>query len=217
AITLAIAPGGQGAVGTAVIQGILGYAGAGIPAWRDGTLQIVTGWLGASRLQIGPLPPRRAVPVETFDAELLGPRHRVSGEVTFRAALESRVEQIAVEFLARGRQRGWFANLPRLAPALARLRGLTRLGLSDRGGMQVSVAGRDAAGARVRRDWSLVAERGHGPYVPILPAAAAIKAIAENRIGRGAKLASDALTLEEIEREMRRYSLSVSPRHGLGP
>jgi hypothetical protein len=71
---------------------------------------------------------------------------------------------------------------------------------SDRGGMVVTLEGRDAAGGRRRRIvWHLVAGSGHGPYVPPAPAVILARRLIDGTLAaRGAVPCVGLFTLEEF-------------------
>ncbi|MEM8793684.1 MAG: saccharopine dehydrogenase NADP-binding domain-containing protein [Pseudomonadota bacterium] len=211
-IEIAIAPGGRSPVGPSVIDAILSYAGREVATWRAGKPASARGWQGGRSFAIEGLGRRRGAEVETIDARFLGCRHAVRGGVTFRAALESLPEQLGLELLAALRRFGLAGDLRPLAPLLLRLRALTRLPTSDRGGMRVAVRGVRPDGEAVEREWTLIAEHGQGPCTPILPTAAVIKGLLDHRIGPGAKLAPEVLTLDEILRETDGYSMHIKSR-----
>lgn len=208
-IDIAITPGGRSEVGGAVIAAILSYAGRPIPIWREGKLQETHGWLDSRRIAMPGLGRRRVAVVETVDAEWLGPALKVRSRIAFRAGLESSIEQWGVMALAWLARHGAIGALDALIPALLTARRITRLPTSDRGGMLVAVGGLDAQSRLRRASWSLLAERGDGPHVPTLPAAAALRALLEGRLAPGARSASGALTLAEIEAEMAPYAITT--------
>jgi hypothetical protein len=81
---------------------------------------------------------------------------------------------------------------------------------NDRGDMMVAAHGHDAQGRSVRARWSLVAEAGDGPFVPTLPALAAIRALAAGRFTqRGAFACVGVLPLEGLEVEISRHSIAT--------
>ena len=208
-IDIAITPGGRSAVGEAVIAAILSYAGRPIPIWREGELQESHGWLESRCIAMRGLGRRRVAAVETVDAQWLGPRLSVRSRVTFRAGLESRIEQWGIMALARLRKAGLVGRLEPLIPALLAARRITRLPTSDRGGMTVEVAGLDTAGKLRHGRWSLLAARDDGPQVPTLPAAAALRALLAGGIPPGARPAAGVLTLDEIEAELKPYAIGT--------
>lgn len=208
-IEIAITPGGRSEVGRAVIEAILSYAGRPIPIWREGEFQSSDGWLESRRIPMRGLGKRRVAAVETVDAQWLGPKLGVRSRIAFRAGLESPVEQWGIMALARLRKAGGLGRLDALIPALLAARKITRLPTSDRGGMVVEVTGLDAHGGLRCARWSLLAERGDGPHVPTLPAAAALRALLAGRIAPGACPAAGALSLAEIEAEMTPYAIET--------
>ena len=170
---------------------------------------MTTGWAGGVRVDMPGLGRRRVAPVETFDAEYLGPLLSVQSRVSFCAGLESRIEQIGVELLAGLRKRRWVGSLTPLIPLLLRLRKATRLSTSSSGGMSVDIRGLDPDGVAKRTRWSLVAKRDHGPFIPMLPAAAALRRLLADDAPRGAYLAERAVSLADILKEMRPYAITT--------
>lgn len=212
-IDSAITPGGRSEVGQAVVAAILSYAGRPIPIWREGELQATHGWLDGARIAMPGLGLRRVAAVETVDAQWLGPRLGVRSRISFRAGLESPLEQHGIAMLAGLRRAGVIGDARRLIPALLAARRITRLPTSDRGGMLVTVTGLDTEGCLRQACWSLLAERGDGPHVPTLPAAAALRALLDGRLAPGARPAAGALTLAEIEAEMTPYAITTRREH----
>jgi len=207
-IDIAIMPGGGGDVGDAVIRAILSYAGAPIMVFEEGRQREIAGWGGLRRTRIERLGTHYLSPVETADAVLMQRRFNVRSRVSFSAGLQSRVEQFGLFVLAQLRQRGVIAKIESLAPLLAKARRITRLFATDRGGMSVTCAGIDASGRQTRARWLLIAEKGAGPDVPVLPAVALIRSLLLGGETAGAEIA--ALPLAAIEAEMSPPSLTTS-------
>lgn len=212
-IDICITPGGQSEVGRSVIEAILSYAGKPVPIWRAGRLSQTTGWQHTGNVHIPGLGHRRVAAVETLDAQYLGPRLDVTSRVCFSAGLESKLEQWGIEVIAALRKRRLIGGLNALIPALLAARKLTRLSTSDSGGMQVSVAGLDATGTPVQATWTLIARQDHGPNVPILPAAAAARAILDNRVLPGANLAIIAVDLDDILAQSKGYEITTNTHY----
>ncbi|GLK57630.1 saccharopine dehydrogenase-like NADP-dependent oxidoreductase [Methylopila capsulata] len=209
-VDIAITPGGRSEVGAAVIAAILTYAGRPISVWRDGELQQTTGWLDGRAAAMPRLRTQRVAAVETVDAQSLGPALGVTSRVAFYAGLESSIEQSGLTALALLRRAGLVGRLDGLIPLLLAARRLTRITTSERGGMLVAVSGLDEAGAPRHARWSLLAEQGHGPQVPTLATAAAVRAIRAGQLAPGARSAAGALTLGRIEAEMTPYAISTT-------
>ncbi len=209
-VDIAIFPGGGGLVGLSVIQALLTYAGRPIAIWRNGKLGETIGWGGVIRAHMPNLGVRYLSPVETADAFILPERFAVTSRVMFYAGLESRLEQFGLLALARLRARQWLKSLDWLAQTLENARRVTRLAACDRGGMIVDVAGLDAEGQQTWARWRLLAEKGEGPNVPILPALAMTRALLTGDIAPGARTAAGELALAAIEAEMRASAIQAS-------
>lgn len=217
-IEIAITPGGRSEVGPSVIAAILSYAGKPVPIWREGELQAIPAWGVGEVVDMPGLGRRRVAPVETIDAETLGPGLAVRSRVSFSAGLEAGIEQWGLALLAWLRRRGWVADLARLVPYLVMARKITRLWTSDRGGMRVAISGIDSKGRPRRAYWSLLAQNDDGPQVPTLAAAAVVRALFTDGIAPGARSAAEALDLAAIEAEMTPYAISTSQdERAVGP
>jgi Domain of unknown function (DUF4166)/Saccharopine dehydrogenase NADP binding domain len=209
-VDIAIFPGGGGQVGLSVIQALLTYAGRPIAIWRNGKRRKTFGWGSVMRARMPNLGVRYLSPVETADANILPERFSIASRVTFYAGLESRLEQFGLLALARLRAQGWLKTLDWLAPGLEKARYVTRVFASDKGGMTVDVAGLDGDGKQTWSRWWLLAEKGEGPNVPILPALAMTRALLSGGVAPGARSAAGEQALGDIEAEMRAAAIQTS-------
>jgi saccharopine dehydrogenase-like NADP-dependent oxidoreductase len=207
AVDIAITPGGKSDIGPAVLKAILSYAGTEIETFDDGQPSRVTAWTDSLRRDIPGLGKRRVAPVETADAALLSRHFNIRSRLRFHAGLESPIEQWGLVFLAHLRRLKLLRNLQPLAGVLLKARRLTQSFTTDRGAMVVEAQGLDAQGRPVRAQWSLLAEKGDGPLVPMLPAAAALQALLANALPPGAGACVAALPLAAVEQEMRPYAI----------
>ena len=74
--------------------------------------------------------------------------------------------------------------------------------------MTVTADGLDEAGSPRRAIFALIAHEDDGPHIPVLPALALIRALAEGRIRQtGAQPCVGLLTLADIEREFARFRI----------
>lgn len=209
-IDIAITPGGKSEVGRSVIEAILSYAGKDVPLWEDGRLSKTIGWQSARRIHVPGLGHRRVAAVETYDAEHLGPLLDVKSRVSFSAGLESSIEQRGIEAIAALRKRRVIGSATALIPLLLRARQITRIPTSTSGGMLVKICGLDAGGVMTEAKWSLVAHQDHGPNIPILPAAAAVRKLLSGPARQGADFAHAAVSLADIQSEMRAYDIRTA-------
>jgi len=208
-IELCITPGGQSEVGQSVLAAILSYAGKKVPVWNEGKLTCAHGWLRSKSISIPELGRRRIAPVDTFDAAFLGPKHNVRSSVKFSAGLESNLEQAGTGLIAFLVRTGLLKNTQVLVPLLLKARKFTALFTGDTGAMMVVVTGLNDDGVFTSARWLLLARQDHGPFVPILPAAAALRTLINDGLDAGAYLALEHLDLAMIKNEMKPYSITT--------
>lgn len=198
-IDVTIAPGQQAPRGNATLEAVFGYLGRAMPVWRDGRWMRAWGWmdLRVAHLDIGT---RLAAACDVPDLALFPARFDGVRTVRFHAALEFAAQHLALWCLASLRRIGlpvpttrWAMSLGRLAPLFDRFAGAE-------GGMAVSIVGRSARGARVRRTWQLRAPARNGPEIPCMATI-----LLARKLARGAFLEPGAfacmgfLTLAEFE------------------
>lgn len=211
AVEVAISPGNRAPRGLSVIAAILSYAGAPVRVLRGGAWGDAPGWgLLARRLMPG-LGRRWLSLCETPDLDLIPARRPGIRTVLFRAGLELPILHLGLSATALLRRSGLVRDLARYAGPAKRLAAAFERFGTDRGGMTVVAEGRDAAGAPARALWSLVAEAGDGPNVPVLPALSFVRALLEGRppAPAGAHVAAGLLSLEAFERESRRFAIAT--------
>ncbi|NIX75332.1 SDR family oxidoreductase [Microvirga terricola] len=209
-IALAISPGNRAPRGLSVIAAILAYAGQPIHLRLDGRWTTRRGWGALVRRDMPGPGPRWLSLCETPDLDLLPVRYPSARTVIFRAGLELSILHLGL----------WLLTLPVRLKIIRSLRPYAFLLQTvaswfepfgtDRGGMSVEASGRDRDGRPIQAVWSLVAEAGDGPNIPVLPALALIRGQLDGHIAAsGARIASDLLSLDAIEREFARFRITV--------
>ena len=203
-VEIAISPGNRAPRGLSVVRAILSYAGRPVRVFAGGRWDARPGWGMTVRRAMPGLGRRWLSLAETPDLDIVPARFAVQDRTIFRAGLELPALHfglLAASLLVR-------AGLVRsLAPAARLFRAAAAvfepLG-TDRGGMTVEAAGLDNEGRPVRGLWSLAAEAGDGPFVPTLPALAALRALVDGRLAQsGASACVGVLSLDQIEAEFR--------------
>jgi hypothetical protein len=160
--------------------------------WQDGTWKSFRAPLGARWLL------RCDVP----DLDLFPTRYGTSA-VDFRAGVPQLPHMAAMWSLSWLVRLGLVRSADRLAPRLHGIaQAFERIG-SGRSGMYVVVEGMCADGAPKRREWQLIAEANHGPYVPVLAATALIRRLANGReMPRGARPCIGLVLLDQFRAEL---------------
>ncbi len=210
AIDSVILPGNRAPRGRSVIASILAQCGADGRRWQAGRWVRMRGWSEPRRFVLdateSKAEQRRCAWLVKVPDLTLFPKYFRAHSVSFRAGLELPVMNYFLAALSwlRGY---WPFAMPRWTVWLIErvASGLLPLG-SDVGGMQVQVTGRISHDAHMRRrQWTLLATGGDGPYVP---------AIAVRAIARGPSPASGArpciaeVTLAQVEATMGDLSIS---------
>ncbi len=206
-IEIVIAPGQRAPRGRATIAAVLSYAGRGFRCLLDGHWHTLYGWQSMRRMRF-PFGSRLTAVCDVPDLSLLVGRYPGVRTVVFRAALEVPLLHYGLWCFAGLRRIGVALPTARWAGALNRIVGwLDRFG-SDRGGMTVSVSGRDPSGNRRRASWQLVAQSNHGPEIPCMASVLITRKLAAgDAIPQGARACMGVLTLSDFESEFSRWDI----------
>ncbi|CTQ52970.1 Saccharopine dehydrogenase [Roseibium album] len=208
-----ILPGNRAPRGLSVIRAILAQVGKPISVTRAGKPDKVVGWSGLKRQTIDHagqegLKPRWSCFIGAPDLTLF-PKHYGAKTVLFRAGLELSFLHLGLWLL------GCFVRLKlirSLEPAARPMKivadWLENFG-SDRGGMEVSLAGLDNDGAPVKRAWTLIAEAGDGPYIPAVAAAVLCERLAEQAVRPGARPCLGEFSTGEFDRATAHLSVAT--------
>jgi NAD(P)-dependent dehydrogenase (short-subunit alcohol dehydrogenase family) len=187
--------------GVSVTRAILSYVGKPVRLWRGQAWRQGHGWQEMGRIDFrvagAPALRRRVAICDVPDLTLLPGRYKGRPAVRFRAGTELDVENVGLWLLSWPVRWRWLASLRRLtAPALWAQRALGWIG-GERSAMRVVVKGWRGETA-IRRIWTIMAERGDGPWIPTL--AVPLLAAKLDSLAPGAHSAAGSLGLEEFER-----------------
>jgi len=206
-IEVVIAPGQRAPRGRATVAAVLSYAGRGFRCLQEGRWRTLYGWQSLRRMHFR-FGPRYTAVCDVPDLSLLVERYPGVRTVMFRAALEVPLLHYGLWCVAGLRRIGVPVPAPRWAGTLSRIVGwLDRFG-SDRGGMTVSVEGRDASGSRRRAIWQLVAQSNHGPEIPCMASVLMTRKLAAgDALPHGARACMGLVTLSDFESEFSRWDI----------
>jgi hypothetical protein len=182
-VEAAISPGARAPRGLSVIRAILGWAGAPVRVFAKGHWATRPGWSDPRRTPFPGMDRRWTSLAEVPDLDLLPARFHVRRDAIFRAGLELPILHLGLWALSLLRRARLIRTLEPLAVLLGEAAGLVAPLGSDRGGMVVGAEGLDADGVRRLARWSLCAEAGAGPNTPAAPAAAALRALLDGKLG----------------------------------
>jgi hypothetical protein len=160
------------------------------------------GWQGLRRRRLPGLGARWMSVCDAPDLELFPARYPGLGDVRVYAALEVGAFHLGLWSLSWLVRSGLIRNPERLAAPLSLKCRLGFLG-SDRGGMAVTLTGRDASGRPKRLIWHLAAGSGHGPYIPAIASVLLAKRLLSGTLAtRGAMPCVGLFTLDEFLSEI---------------
>jgi saccharopine dehydrogenase-like NADP-dependent oxidoreductase len=209
AIRMGISSGAR-APGLATVRGVFSYGGKPIKSWQDGRWVDAYGWLNLNRHRFPPpLGKRWLGSCDIPDLELFPARYPTVRTVAFQAGFASDLGHLAVWGLAGLVKRGVLSDLAAFASPLNRLSRWVEPIVSDKGGMFVRLEGRRVDGEPLRIDWTLIAEKNHGPHIPCGAAIALAKRIGSGgAVAPGAMACMGLLTVDEFLEPLRDLSIS---------
>jgi hypothetical protein len=207
-VEIAVSPGNRQPRGLSVVKAILARAGQPIRVFRNGRWTAARGMGLLSRHRMPGLGRRWLFLIDTPDLDLVPQRFKPRREAIWRAGLELSVLHLgvwALSLLVAARV------LPSLVPLARPLRAVAAWfrGLGGgRGGMMVAAEGLDRDGRPVVATWALIAHEADGPHVPVLPALALVRALANGNLAHlGAIPCAGVIPLATIVREFERFRM----------
>jgi NAD(P)-dependent dehydrogenase (short-subunit alcohol dehydrogenase family) len=211
AIDAALSAGNRIAGGVSVTRAILSYVGKPVRLWRGQAWRHGFGWqeIGkiAFRIPGAPALRRRVAICDVPDLTLLPGLYAGRPAARFRAGTELGVQNVGLWLLSWPVRWGWLASLGSFtAPAVWVQRALGWIG-GERSAMRVVMKGWRGETA-IRRAWTILAERGDGPWIPTL--AVPLLAAKLDGLAPGARSAAGCLTLEEFERAFAPFAITTA-------
>jgi saccharopine dehydrogenase-like NADP-dependent oxidoreductase len=199
-IDIAIAPGNKAERGEATLRGILSYTGHPLKVYRNGSWNVVYGWMSPRVMDFGDKVGKRCLAnVDVPDLELFPSDFSVKNRVSFQAGLELswlHYLMVMMAFMSKIRiVKDWsvFTKL------IYRVSEKLKVFGSDSGAMRVILTGKDNESKSCITTWSLYAHEGIGPYIPTLSSIILARKLLNNdEAMRGAVPCSELFTLEEF-------------------
>lgn len=186
--------------GRATMDGVLAYAGKPFRQWRDNEWHVVHGWQGLTRRQYpAPVRGRWIASCDVPDLHLFPERYRPVRSVQFRAGVDPATNMLGLWLASWLVRAGMLSSLASWVPVLHRTAtALARFG-SKCSAMHVTVRGVGLNGEPAVRNWFLLADQDHGPFIPCFPAIALARKLLRGDVSvRGAMPCMGLLTVDEI-------------------
>jgi saccharopine dehydrogenase-like NADP-dependent oxidoreductase len=200
-VDMGISASNRATAGPSVASAILSYAGKPLRLWRGQRWQTAYGWQEIRRIDFavdGLRPIRRRVALADIPDHHLVPDNLPGRPATrFYAGPEFSFQLLAIAALAWMVRWGWLSSLVPFARWLLPLQRLTGWAGSDRSAMRVEAKGR-IGNALIQRRWTLIAEQGDGPEIPVLAAQLLARKYGAGGLAAGAYDASQLLQLSDF-------------------
>jgi hypothetical protein len=211
-IDIALSASNRATAGPSVNAAILSYVGQPVRFRRAGQSALGHGWgeMVARDFAVAgrtPIRHRLVALCDVPDLDLLPRLYPAARNVIFRAGAELGFQNRALSLLGWLVRRNWLSNLAGWAPLLTRWQQRLKFLGSDRSAMCIDVTGRDNRGKPVIRRWTLIAEDGHGPWVPSLAAVLLARKLARGEIAAGATSAAGLLAPADFKPLFQRFQL----------
>jgi saccharopine dehydrogenase-like NADP-dependent oxidoreductase len=168
-IDIAIAPGNKAERGEATVKGILSYTGHAFPVFNNGEWVDKYGWMSPRRMDFGGvIGDRWLANVDIPDLELFPLRYKPVKTVNFQAGLELPFLHFGMVLMAYAAKLGLIKDWSVLSKQIFKSSELFKVLGTDNGGMQINLSGLDENKKHKSIKWTLFAEKGVGPYIPII-------------------------------------------------
>ena len=212
-----ILPGNKAPRGLSVIRAIVAQAGRPLKLWKNNQWTEVSGWSGRKQVALEiqgerALPKRWASYIGAPDLVLF-PRFFKARSVAFRAGLDLKLMHGGLAFLSLPVRLGWLSSIAGLSPLLKWIADRLEFFGSDRGGMCVQVIGVTKTGVCETRSWTLLAEDGDGPFIPVIPAQILCDKLLIPDTPTGARPALNLFTRAEAETALSALRVKTQARH----
>ncbi len=210
-IEIAILPGNKAPRGYSVVASILSQVGLPITLWRGGKWRAQPCWDEPRTYVFKNGKSRVAKTIGAPDLSLF-PEHFKAHSVVFRAGLELRALNFAVQLIAT------MNKLLKRPPPEWLLRLSHKITLptktfgTETGGMIVDVIGHKQ-GKTYRNRWQLWAEDGDGPYIPTLTVRAILAK--PSTIPYGARACLNDISLDDLRTTFQDLSVSETTEHSI--
>ena len=211
AIDAALSASNRAAGGASVTSAILSYVGKPLLLWRGQAWRRGFGWQEMEKIVFGVpgAPPlkRRVALCDVPDLALLPERYEGRPATRFRAGTELGIENVALWLLSWPVRWRWLRSLRPLARLLIFTQRVLGWIGGARSAMRVELKGWRGETA-LRRTWTILAERGDGPWIPAL--AIPLLAAKLDELPPGARSAAGTLSLDEFERAFAPFAIASS-------
>ncbi|MBM93292.1 MAG: potassium transporter [Legionellales bacterium] len=194
--------------GLSTIQAALSYAGKPFNTLIDGKVTSIHGWLGLQWTSFWKLGCRTLSNCDIPDLELFPTRYKTLQTLRFRAGLELKILHLSLTALSQLVKCNLIRSIQPFSKILMRISLLFNLIGQDKSGFTMTLSGQDFDQKPLQITFDLVAEQGHGSYIPTIPTIILVKKLALGNISKtGAMPCLDLVSLEDYEGIMSTFNI----------
>ncbi|MGD9591638.1 MAG: hypothetical protein AB7V32_03865, partial [Candidatus Berkiella sp.] len=210
-IDFGIAPANKIERGDALIQAILGYTGKPFLRLENGKWVTVYGWQNVHRHYYGDnLGLRWHANCDIPDLVLLPQKYPMLKTVEFYAGLEVPMMHLGLWCLSWLTRAKIIRNWSYFYKSIAAMSRWFRKKGTDAGGMYIRLVGSSHRYQPLEINWVLVAEKGHGPYLPVIPCFILVKKLLQDEVSPGARPCFEMFSLQEFEEAISKWSIYIT-------
>lgn len=207
-IEFGISPGNRVERGNATIAAILDYTGKPFTRLERGHWVTVYGWQDAHRRYYGDnLGLRWHANCDIPDLELFPQHYPQLETVAFYAGLEVGLMHFLMWHMSWITRAKIIKNWRYFRRPIIALSNLFNKFGTDKGGMLMRLYGTNQQYQPLEITWTLIAEHGHGPNIPIIPAVIMVEKILKGEIEAGARPCFNMITLAEFDHIAAEWSI----------
>lgn len=196
--------------GLATASSVLSYIGRPFTTLRKGACKTVYGWQDLHAESYPELGLRLFGNCDIPDLELFPERYPRLRTIRFGAGHEIKLLHLATWLLSWGVRLGLLRPLGHYSERLLKWSFLFDPLGSSRSGFHLHLRGRDRSGGERVERFYIIARRGHGPFIPCMPAILLAKRLALGELmERGARPCLDLIDLDELLCALESLDISV--------
>ncbi|HRE31172.1 MAG TPA: hypothetical protein PLD88_04280, partial [Candidatus Berkiella sp.] len=207
-IDFGIVPGNKAERGSATIEAILSYTGKPFMRLENGRWKKVYGWQNLHRHYYGDnIGLRLHGNLDIPDLDLLPDRYPMLKTVTFHAGLEVPLLHWIMWYMS------WLTRANIVKDWSAFVKPINKISHwfdkwgTDCGGMFIHLSGSNHDYQPLDIYWTLVADKGHGPYLPVIPSVIMVHKVLDNLVPPGAMPCLGLFTLAEFDEQIKDWDI----------
>jgi saccharopine dehydrogenase-like NADP-dependent oxidoreductase len=208
-IDMALLVPGRDPPGLATIRAVLSYCGEKIATGLDGGGPARYGWHDLVIREYPEIGRRMLAACDVPDLQLFPIRYPGLKDIRFRVGIQPWLAHVGFAMMGILTRFGLVSDWLFAAPTIAALSDFWRFFGSDKSCMRIMINGVSSGGMPLCSQWTILARRGHGPYIPCAPSVALARKLVAGFDWRGAMPCVGLLNVDEILAELKGLEIQI--------